>query len=92
MKILKITKADLNEQNEYIRSRNLKFDGHIEIEGSLGWVYVRGFIQAHGYLSIEAGSSIEAGESIKAGESIEAGKSIKADLRNFCRTLCLENS
>ena len=40
MKTLKITKADLNEQNEYICSRNLQFDGHIEIEGSLGWIHV----------------------------------------------------
>jgi len=77
MKTLKITKADLNERNEYTRSRDLEFEGHIEVEASLGLVSVLGFIRAAGGLSIEAGSSIEAGESIEAGLSIEAGESIR---------------
>ena len=48
METLKITKADLNERNEYTRSRDLEFEGHIEIEASLGWVFVLGFIRAAG--------------------------------------------
>ena len=78
MKTLKITKADLNERNEYTRSRDLEFEGHIEVEASLGLVSVLGFIRAAGGLSIEAGSSIKAGESIEARESIKAGLSIEA--------------
>ena len=78
MEILKITKADLNERNEYIRSRDLEFEGHIEVKASLGWVKILGFVRAAGGLSIEAGSSIKAGESIEAGLSIEAGWSIEA--------------
>ena len=78
MKTLRITKADLNERNEYTRSRDLEFEGHIEVEASLGWITVNGFIRAVGGLFVEAGSSIKAGGSINAGESIEAGWSIKA--------------
>ena len=85
MKTLKITKADLNERNEYTRSRDLEFEGHIEVEASLGLVSVLGFIRAAGGLSIEAGSSIEAGESIEAWLSIEAGGSIKAGLSIRCK-------
>ena len=77
METLKITKADLNERNEYTRSRDLEFEGHIEIEASLGWVKILGLIRAGGGLSIKAGSSIEAGLSIEAGESIKAGWSIR---------------
>ena len=76
MKILKITKDDLNERNEYIRSRDLEFEGHIEVEASLGWVRVLGFIRAAGRLGIEAGSGIKAGEGIEAGWGIKAGFSI----------------
>ena len=65
METLKITKADLNERNEYTRSRDLEFEGHIEIEASLGWVKILGLIRAGGGLSIKAGSSIEAGWSIR---------------------------
>ena len=80
METLKITKADLNERNEYTRSRDLEFEGHIEIEASLGWVKILGLIRAGGGLSIKAGSSIEAGWSIEAGSSIKAGWSIEAGL------------
>ena len=85
METLKITKADLNERNEYIRSRDLEFEGHIEVEASLGWVTVLGLIRAAGALSIEAGSSIKAGWSIKAGESIKAGSSIEAGWSIRCK-------
>ena len=85
MKTLRITKADLNERNEYTRSRDLEFEGHIEVEASLGWITVNGFIRAVGGLFVEAGSSIKAGGSIKAGESIEAGWSIKAGSSIRCK-------
>ena len=85
METLKITKADLNERNEYTRSRDLEFEGHIEIEASLGWVKILGLIRAGGGLSIKAGSSIEAGESIKAGSFIEAGLSIEAGWSIRCK-------
>ena len=85
MKTLRITKADLNERNEYTRSRDLEFEGHIEVEASLGWITVNGFIRAVGGLFVEAGSSIEAGEYIEAGASIEAGWSIKAGSSIRCK-------
>ena len=82
MKTLRITKADLNEYNEYAASRDLDFDGHIEIAASLGCVKVRGFISAAGCLCIEAGSGIEAGWGVEAGLQITA-KMITAKLRIF---------
>ena len=78
METLRITKADLNERNEYTRSRDLEFEGHIEVEASIGWVIVLGFIRAGGRLGIEAGSGIEAGEGIEAGSGIKAGLGIEA--------------
>ena len=78
METLRITKADLNEYNEYAASRDLDFDGHIEIAASLGCVKVRGFISAAGCLGIKAGSGIEAGFGIEAGLGIKAGSGIKA--------------
>ena len=83
MKTLRITKADLNERNEYTRSRDLEFEGHIEVEASLGWITVNGFIRAVGGLFVEAGSSIKAGGSIKAGESIRCKAQLAAKLRIF---------
>ena len=83
METLKITKADLNERNEYTRSRDLEFEGHIEIEASLGWVKILGLIRAGGGLSIKAGSSIEAGESIEAGWSIRCKAKLTVKLRIF---------
>ena len=91
MKILKITKDDLNERNEYIRSRDLEFEGHIEVEASLGWVRVLGFIRAAGRLGIEAGSGIEAGWGIKAGFSILCQAGLAAKLRIFAG-LCIWRS
>ena len=85
MKTLRITKADLNERNEYTRSRDLEFEGHIEVEASLGWITVNGFIRAVGGLFVEAGSSIKAGRFIEAGESIKAGESINAGWSIRCK-------
>jgi hypothetical protein len=77
---LRITKADLNERNEYTRSRDLEFEGHIEVEASLGRVVVLGLIRAGGRLGIEAGSGIKAGWGIEAGWGIKAGWGIEAGL------------
>ena len=83
MKTLRITKADLNERNEYTRSRDLEFEGHIEVEASLGWITVNGFIRAVGGLFVEAGSSIKAGWFIDVGESIRCKAQLAAKLRIF---------
>ena len=88
METLKITRADLNERNEYTRSRDLEFEGHIEVDASLGWVKILGFIHAAGRLGIEAGSGIKAGWGIAAGEGIKAGEGIAAKLRIFAG-LCI---
>jgi hypothetical protein len=80
METLKITKADLNERNEYARSRDLEFEGHIEIEANLGQVVVLGFIRTAGYLGIAIRSGVEAGGSIEAAWSIEAGFSVQCKL------------
>ena len=88
MKTLKITKADLNEQNEYIKSDSLEFDGHVQIEADLGYVRFRCYLSAKGGIVAKAGSGIKAGWGIKAGEGIKAGlsiicKSLKVELRIF---------
>ena len=59
-----ITKADLNEQNEYAASDSLEFDGHIQIQGNLGRVVFRGRLQATGFIRSLAGTGIEAGTGI----------------------------
>ena len=71
METLKITKENV----EQYRNTKLAFEGHIEIEASLGIV---GFISVIANGAITAFAGIEAGGSIKAGEGIEAGGSIKA--------------
>jgi hypothetical protein len=76
-KELRITKADLNERNEY-KERDIIFDGTVVFEANLGWVKVLGQISAKEFVISEAGSGIEAGEGIKAGGGIEAGWGIKA--------------
>ena len=89
MEILKITKADLNADNEYIGGAIGEYfnhkDTHVEIEANLGLVkfkaiYVKGYITAKANSSIKAGLGIEAGESIEAGLGIEAGSSIVCKL------------
>ena len=87
MNILKITKADLNADNEYIGGAIGDYfnhaDTHVEIEANLGWVkfkaiYVKGYITAKAGSGIEAGWGIKAGSGIKAGWGIEAGSGIEA--------------
>ena len=81
MNILKITKADLNADNEYIGGAIGDYfnhaDTHVEIEANLGWVKFKA-IYVKGYITAKAGSGIEAGCGIKAGSGIEAGEGIKA--------------
>ena len=80
MKILTITKSDLNERNEYAASESLNFEGHIQIEADLGTVAFRACLRASGYIRAFAGSGIKAGSGIEAGWGIEAGDGIKAGL------------
>ena len=74
---LKITKADLDENNFY-KEDSVDVDGVIEIDGDLGTVCFRGSVKTKKYVFAKAGSGIEAGLGIKAGEGIEAGWGIEA--------------
>ena len=82
MRTLKLTAKDFKKSDsywsDYIGTENVAdFDGHIEIEGSLGYVkFVR--LNAKGHILAEAGTGITASWSIKAGTGIEAGTGIKA--------------
>ena len=78
METKRITKADLNDRNEYSASADLVFEGHIEIDGNLGRVRILGGIKVKGRLGISAGSGISAGEGISAGWGISAGEGISA--------------
>ena len=56
-----ITKADLNERNEYSASADLEVEGSIEIAANLGVVVFRGRLRATGDITAADGSGIEAG-------------------------------
>ena len=59
MNLLKITKSDLNENNEYVGSTDVQsFEGSIEIEEKLGWVRFSAGIKVTGYIYAKAGSGI----------------------------------
>ena len=78
METLKITKNELNANNEYIGSVDVSnFDGHIEIAALLGYVKFKSLKVAGSIIAL-AGSGIEAGDGIEAGWGIEAGDGIKA--------------
>ena len=91
-----ITKADLNERNEYSASADLSVVGHLRFAANLGRVRILGALSAtlsitaeagsgiEAGLGIEAGSGIKAGWGIEAGEGIEAGWGIKAGLMIIC--------
>jgi len=79
---LKITKADLNERNEYAVADSLEFRGSVEVEANLGVVRIRGRAIVVGALSVNAGSSLEVGGSLKVGLSITA-KWISCEFRIF---------
>ena len=84
MQTLKLTKQDFDAQNKYIGKTDVSdYQGHIEIEGGLGWVFfveinITGFLWAKAGSGIKAGEGIKAGWGIKAGEGIEAGSGIEA--------------
>ena len=82
MNTLRLTAKDFKQSNSYYKDYIGKedvsnFDGHIEIEGNLGYTHFAS-IKANGHIWVEAGSGIKAGGGIKAGEGIEAGWGIKA--------------
>ena len=78
---LKITRADINDRNEYIGATDVSdYAGHIDIDADLGWVIFTASIGAKGHILSLAGSGIEAGDGIKAGDGIEAGWGIEAGL------------
>ena len=74
-----LTRNDFTERDGYLcYDSDFSFDGHVVIEGSLGWLKFARSVYAAGSLVIEAGSGIEAGEGIEAGSGIKAGWGIKA--------------
>ena len=76
---LNITKADLNERNEYIGATDVSdFAGHIEIAADLGRVKFKASIAVKGRIRALAGSGISAGDGISAGSGISAGLSVAA--------------
>src|SRR3990167_9850623 len=88
MKIIKLTKSDLDQDNFYNKEEIGKWNEYenvsVEIDENLDWVkfkkglYVNGSISAKAGSGIKAGEGIEAGWGIKAGSGIEAGWGIKA--------------
>ena len=81
MKTIKITKADLDENNYYKHADGIGHSGpdeeaNIEIEENLGYVKFKKGVYVTGQITAKAGSGIEAGEGIKAGCGIVTGKQI----------------
>ena len=83
---MKLTKKDFKD-GEYVGEIDFtkKYEGSIEIEGSLGWVmfkrlWVSGAIVAERGTGILAGTGISAGWGISAGLGISAGTGISAKL------------
>ena len=95
MKTLKLTAKDFRETDSYYKEYCGKedvsnYDGHIEIEGNLSYVFFHtlsatGHIWAEAGTGIEAGEGIEAGTGIKAGWGIKAGEGIEAGLTISCK-------
>ena len=83
MKILKITKKDLDKDNYYIGEEdfseyNKKYDGKIEIDCDLGTVRFKKGVYASYSIEAKSGSGISAGDGISAGWGISAGDGISA--------------
>lgn len=83
MNTTKITRADLNERNEYKASASLAVEGHLEIEEGLGCVRFAGSLSASGHIYAKAGSGIEAGLGIEAGWSVRCKAVLSSGLRIF---------
>ena len=70
--------------SDYIGTESVAdFDGHIEIEGNLGYVRFSGHLSAKGYIAAGAGSGIKASWGIEAGLSIICGGALKVSCRIF---------
>ena len=61
MNTLTITRADLNDKNEYAASDSLEFAGHVEIDANLGRVKFRLALSAQGRIVSKVFSGIKAG-------------------------------
>ena len=89
MKTIKITKADLNEKNEYkkggIGTWDNYEDTHVEIEANLGLVSFKG-IYVKGRVLAQAGTGIEAGEGIKCKLSLSFGYNLFAGTATWTKT------
>ena len=80
MKILKITKKDLDKDNYYIGEEdfseyNKKYDGKIEIDCDLGTVRFKKGVYASYSIEAKSGSGISAGLELSIGLNIFAGVS-----------------
>ena len=81
MKTLKLTKNDFKETKnywrEYIGKEDISnFDGHLEVEGNLGYVKFTS-VKVSGGILVKAGSGIKVDLGIKVGEGIKVGWGIK---------------
>ena len=82
MKIIKVTKKDLDRKNHY-KKKEITGLCNVQIDVGLGCV-IFSKLSVKGYISARAGSGIFVGDSIRAGRgiqsdiSIESGGSIKA--------------
>ena len=88
MKILKITKKDLDKDNYYIGEEdfseyNKKYDGKIEIDCDLGTVRFKKGVYASYSIEAKSGSGISAGWGISAGSGISAGLELSIGLNIF---------
>ena len=86
MKVLKITSKDVKD-GKYIGKTDVSnYDGHIEIEGNLGWVKFEGDIIATGHIWAEAGRGIKAGGGIEAGWGITCKLTLQFAYKLFAGT------
>ena len=71
MNTLNLSRKDFVEIDGYLTyEHELKTDGHLIVEGGLGWLRFKFGVRAEGSILIKAGSGIEAGEGIEAGWGI----------------------
>lgn len=95
METIKITKADLNENNEYKKGNIGKWNEYenvnVEIDANLGWVKFTG-LYIKGYILAKAGSGIEAGWGIEAGSGIKCKLSLSFSYKLFAGTSPWTNS
>ena len=89
MKIIKITKSDLDQDNFYNKEEIGKWNEYenvsVEIDENLDWVKFKKGLYVNGSISAKAGSGIKAGEGIEAGWGIKAGSGIEAGEGIVCK-------